>query len=756
MANCLIQTNRLKTPTLSGRRRQMFTRLASRFAAITSIGAIVVAGAVASSDTRQLGAKLPDNTGPNGLPMTPANKAIGGPVGKHAYNLHPLSQDQVFTNPANQWYYYFEIRSGLDLYPKESYFALDYSTSQTLLQGQGSITVFLNGYPLASRVLPSLPNESQPWIVMLPDKYFKLGFNEIKVSNRQKSSEAPCRDVDNAANWLKLGKNTALHLVRQDLTTFPLMSYPFPYLDPLEDNVVRCSWMVPSTPSTATISNMLDLASDWGKRLPDRGLKIQVASRPEGNPKGSDILITDDPKWAKASPAGLQTGFGDLVNFSPTGQPGSSCLLVGGNDPKGLHSAEGATTQQEMMAQIGGTSTLLAIPPVSVDVPPTTRLGSFSFTDLGLPAVHLAGAFHQKTSITIRRPLRCDLGRESYIKLKFRHSASMNPLRSLISIYLNGIPIGSAKLEPENANDGVIRARIPAEELAKNFWVIDIACFHDLGAIDCSKSYDDVAWTVIEGESTFDLVTGDLIGRPYLESFPYLIPSDGRVPKSIDIALSKDPSDEELSLGAVIAGRAAQTNRIDLNWTSRTGDTATTSQSGLVLGYYSEVERFEKIKSQLLVCPVGPGKFSISNKLQLIPDTLVGGAVIQAVAAPHTNSGVIYVILAQDNDAMNVVAKVLGDPSKADQVGGQACVITKDGRIIPLKLQGQDTAHDIAVIKQTYTPQMKAIMLIIVLLLIGAFWWVGNQFRKKKPLVPQAFSESDQAKTDQTDANKPS
>lgn len=723
-------------------------KVAIAIAASIFVGTVVVKKASASSDIVQPGAKAAPNLAPNGLSHSGVPK---GPIGMHAYNLHPLAEDKVFTNPANQWYYYFEVRSGLDLYPKQSYFSLDYSTSETLLPGQGSITVFLNGYPLASRTLPATAGEHQPWQVPLPDKYFKQGFNEIRVSNRQKSSDLPCRDVDNPSNWLKLGKNTVLHLVRQDLTTYPLMSYPFPYLDPLEDNVVRCSWMVPTQPSTGTISNLLDMASDWGRRLPDRGLKIHVASREEGNPKGQDVLITDDPKWAKVSPPDVAKNTGYLVNFSANGKPGSSSLLVGGADAAGLHSAEGATTQQEMVSQMSGTTEMVALPPVAVETPPTTRLGSFTFTDLGLPAIHLAGAFHQKTSITIRRPLRCDLGRESYIKLKFRHSASMNPLRSLISIYLNGIPIGSAKLEPENANDGVIRARIPAEELAKNFWIVDITCFHDLGAVDCSKSYDDVAWTVIEGESTFDLVTGDLIGRPYLESFPYLIPSDGRVPKSTDIALSKDPSDEELSLAAVIAGRAAQTNRIPLTWTSRKGQVVQESQSGVVVGYYSELDRFDKIKGDLLVYPVGPGKFSISRKLQLIPDTLVGGAIIQAVAAPNTNSGVIYVILAQDNDAMNMVTKILSDPVKADQVGGQACVITKQGRIIPLKLQGQDTAHEIQKAKQTYTPQMRGIMGFIVLVLLAVAYWVLKQFVKKKPLVPAAFSDNNQIQGESTD-----
>ncbi|MDR3689672.1 MAG: cellulose biosynthesis cyclic di-GMP-binding regulatory protein BcsB [Fimbriimonas sp.] len=673
-----------------------------------------------------------------------ASNTNGATYGEHAYNMHPLNEDKVFVNPSNQWSYFFELKPGMDIYPGESYFSLDYSTSQTLLPGQGSITIFLNGYPLASRVLPPVNGDSIPWRVKLPDQYFKKGFNEIKVANRQKSSDGPCRDIDNYANWLKIGKNTVMHLVRKDPVTFPLMLYPFPYLDPLEDSAVRCHWMIPSDPSTDTIANMLNTASDWGKRLPSNGLNINVATRASGSPSGSALLISSNPTWSKFTPSNMTAKEGALVNFSATGSPGSSSLLITGADPTGLSAADGALAQNEMISQMGGTSSLVTTPAVDAAVPPGTRLGSFTFTDLGLPAIHLAGAFHQRTSLTIRRPLRCDLGRESYIKLKFRHSASMNPLRSLITIFLNGIPIGSAKLEPENANDGIIRARIPVEELAKNFWVIDIACFHDLGAADCSKSYDDVAWTVIEGESTFELSNGNLIGRPYLESFPYLIPSDGRVPGSIDFGFSANPSDEELTLAAVIAGRAAQTNRINLHWTSRKGEVSSVLRGGVVVGYYSEAQRFAQIKSELLVCPTGPGKFYVDPKVQLMPNTLVDGAVIQAVAAPKSQTGVLYVIMAQDNDALNLVTHILSNPNTADEIGGQVSVVTKDGRVIPLKVQGLKNNPDITKELNTYTPMMLGIMCVFVVALLGVGVWVAKQFVKKpKPVEADEEDESE-------------
>jgi len=717
----------LKRKQLSNRRRRL-----SMTAKALSLLCFAMSMGVTSAEARDLTSK-------------PGQKvATTGPVGMHAYNLHPLAEDKVFVNPSNQWSYFFEIKQGMEIYPGESYFSLDYSTSATLQPGQGSMTVFLNGYPLASRVLPPIAGDSIPWRVQLPDKYFKQGFNEVKIANRQKSSDLPCRDIDNYANWLKIGKNTELHLVRKDPTTFPLMLYPFPYLDPLEDDVVRCHWMVPTDPTVDTLANMLDTASDWGKRLTSRGMRIQVATRPSGSPSGEALLISGNSRWSKYSPDKIPNNGGALRNFSATGQPGGSSLLITGASAVGLHSAEGALTQTEMTSQMGSLESIIDTPPVDAAIPPSIRLGSFSFTDLGFPAIHLAGAFHQRTSITIRRPLRCDLGRESYIKLKFRHSASMNPLRSLITIFLNGIPIGSSKLEPENANDGIIRARIPVEELAKNFWVIDIACFHDLGAADCSKSYDDVAWTVIEGESTFELANGNLIGRPYLESFPYLIPSTGVVPNSIDFGFSAKPSDEELTLAAIVAGRAAQTNRITLNWTTRKGEVTSALQGGVVVGYYSEVSRFDPIKKDLLVYPVGPGKFHIDPKIQLMPDTLVDGAVIQAVAAPKSSTGVLYVIMAQDNDALNLASSILADPNKADTIGGQVCVITKDSRVIPLKLVGLKENAEIIKELNTYTPTMLAIMSLFVVALVGVAVWVGKQFVKKpKPVAEDDSEESE-------------
>jgi hypothetical protein len=128
-----------------------------------------------------------------------------------------------------------------------------------------------------------------------------------------------------------------------------------------------------------------------------------------------------------------------------------------------------------------------------------------------------------------------------------------------------------------------------------------------------------------------------------------------------------------------------------------------------------------------------------------MPDTLKDGAVIQAVAAPKSPSGVLYVIMAQDNDALNMVANIMSDPNKADLISGQVCVVTKDGRVIPLRVQGLKNNPDIPKELNHDTKLMTIIKIVAVVAFLGVLVWVGKQFVKKpKPVVHDDDDEDEE------------
>ncbi len=654
--------------------------------------------------------------GPSKLMSKDSVTNMGGSV---AYDIPMLTEDRSLTNAINTWFYYFKVMPGVRM-AKDGMVELNFVTSPTLLTREGSLTVIFNGQPVGSRYLPSSKEKggdggTTNWQIVLPTKYVKTGFNEIRVVSRQRTSEGPCRDVDDAGNWIRFSTSSKLKLWRTSADVYPLYSYPFPYLDPLAPYTINGPWMVSPNASATELGAMLGVASDWGRREQAKPMPLQVTSN--GGSSGYSVAFGSAAQ-------------GNGISASANG--GGSKLSIAGTDATALDNIRKTLGRPEMVAQMEGTQAAIVAAPTAMPDELGSKLGRFTLKDLGTPSMTLAGIYHQRTIFTVKRPLMTNLGKESYIRLKLRHSASLQPRRSLLSVSMNGLPIGSVRLDKENMAGGELVARLPVAELAKNSWNFEFAAYHDLELVDCSKLYDDIAWTVIDGGSEFVLETGKLPGRPYLENFPYLTSEQGKTAAPAIMKLSGKPSDMELTVAAIAAAKAGQSNRFPVSWNVKVGADGGSDGSGVMIGYYNQVERFSGLKD-LLIKPKGGEKFEISSRVQVLDSALVGGAVIQAIPAPGSKGGVLYVIMAADEEAMKRVANVLADPKRAEELTGEACLLTRQGRIVSLVPRNStDVENEQTTEKDRYTPSMKgaAYILIAGVFFMAALIW--RQFRKPR------------------------
>lgn len=655
---------------------------------------------------------------------------IGSSV--RTYQIKLFSEDTSFAQPTNQWTYFFRMSPEVKLVG-DSYAMLDFEFSPTIRPGEGTISVLLNGKPVASRKIGDAKNRQGQWRVDLPKGMIKEGFNEFRIITRQVSVDGPCKDVDFSSNWVRFNRSSYMYLQRANPGNFPLFTYPFPYLDPLSESVVQSTIVVPGDPKPTHVSEALGVASDWGRYERTRGLAVSIAQG--GERMGQNVLIQPSSGWNGSSSRSLGENQGSL-SVNPGPGVGAARLSIVGASESGLRAARKTLAYPEMVQQLRSRSVTIANDPPEDTAAPTTRVGSFSLSDLGIPSLRLGGAYKQISTVTIQRPVRCDLGRDSFIKLHFRHSANLNPLRSQLMIAINGIPFSSVRLDPENANGGEVVARIPVNELAKNLWQFDIITYHDLASIDCSKSYDDVAWTTVEGDSSLELSTGALGGRPFLDAFPYLVGRNGLAPSHCAIALPNNPSNAVLSAAGTVSARAAQMNRHSFDWDVNYGGLPESNDSAIAIGYYDEAQRFSSIAGNLLVAPTGNGRFKIDPHLRLVPSALNGGAILQAVRSPWSDAGVLYVLLAADDAALNRFVKFLGDPVKASLLTNEVAVITADGELITLGTVSSNGARQ----SQTnelnrYNPIMIGIVLVILVGLGVLVYLVFKQFQKTTPTV---------------------
>jgi Bacterial cellulose synthase subunit len=300
---------------------------------------------------------------------------------------------------------------------------------------------------------------------------------------------------------------------------------------------------------------------------------------------------------------------------------------------------------------------------------------------------------------------------------------------------INQLPIGSVRLDNENINGGVLTTRIPVSELQKSVWQLDLEAYHDLGTVaDCTRSFEEVAWTVVEKSSLFSLSTGLLNGHPYLEDFPYLVGKDGVAAPKLTIALSANPTDTELSAAAVIAARASQKNRHPYDWDVLNGTIPDSKASSLAIGYYDEVSRFANIAKDLLVAPTGAHTFKIDPRIRVMSSSLEGGAVLQAVRSPGSDTGVLYVLLAADDAALRRFTEVLTNPKRVSQLRDEVVVLNADGTIVPFSTVSELASDEKATAeKDRFTPQMTAVWIGLFAAVILLIIFVGSKFRKRTP-----------------------
>lgn len=614
--------------------------------------------------------------------------------GGNVYNLYPFKKALLLNSPVNQELTWFEVRPGVNLADK-CFINIVYSHSDTLLYDQSLITVELNGLPLASRRFSEHDVKPTEWQVALPLEKIQGGFNEISITTRQRTIEGQCKDIDNDANWVLIHDKSILHLETTGQGDVQLKEYPYPFLNYLSSQPVNSTWHLPENPGPEEIKAMLQMAYDWAKRTQTRVLPIKVKIGKPEQDGGNHILIGELKHWPGL--LGVDSGEGTGILSLSRDEKNGNTFLVSGADAEGLEKTQAVLSSPEMISQLESNPFLIKdLPQGQQQKKPVGRPGLYTFSDLGYQDITLSGAYHQRTSIVVQRPQGWSIGRSAYVEVHFRHSAGLDPYKSALTLYVNGQPVKSTVLNAGNAENGVLKASIPVEELSKPEWAVELNFYHDIGTADCSKRYDDVAWSVIEANSLVYLAPGKMKNEPALDSFPLITGAERETRSNVTLWLSANPSEQELSLAALIATRAAQNSNVTIDWQVVTGekpDEKYLTDNIIMICYQNEWERLAGLKDHLPVLPESRGGYAVMQGINFISDGSEGAALIEVAASPWNKQKVLYAVVGVDDASFERVCRVLSDVDLSEQVKGQVTVVSGNGQVKSLKMHGTEEAE---------------------------------------------------------------
>ena len=601
------------------------------------------------------------------------------------YNIQMFEQDQYNKGPVGYTQYFFDMKSYIESFDNAS-ITINYTNAEVILDRVSFISVYLNDMPISSKYVNARFPDTASYTVPLPKDKFVPGFNQIKIFTVLRTSDEPCKDIYNNANWLRILKSSFLHLELNLNNTYPLYYYPYPYFDAFMKSPVQANIYLPGKPSNNEVENMLKLVSDWGMSSVTGNIVFKVSTDATSY-NGKLVRIGESGKMnVDAGSVGDNTG---LIK-KEGGADKEPIISITGKGPEGLAKSVGALTNADMVSQMDSTVSIVTKFPSDNNLKKkSSKAGLYTLTQLGFPQIVLAGIFHQNKSFIFRRPLNYDISNDTYIKVNFYHSDVMNPRMSILIVYINGIPVGSSALNETNTKGGSFTVKIPDSELEKNEWSIEFSAYHDIGGIkdiNCDHWYDDLVWTVVEGNSEIYLAPGNFNAPPSLKNMPFAITDVGLSSDPIVFWLPSKLSDSHLTLAGLLAAKSGQANKQLVGYRVITGDniddSLKKSSTIVMLGYKGDGARWNQLKDKLPVTPSGAG-YSIDKNFNTTNNELAStSGILQACQSPWNAKGVVYSIMVDDDNTVTNVNNIISNRDQFAKLNGPLMLLKKDGRMV--------------------------------------------------------------------------
>lgn len=607
-----------------------------------------------------------------------------------------FAQTVHLSMPKNTASFWFSIPKGTALKDGCS-LNLDVTISSTLINNRSSISLAVNGTTLETKwIYDVVKNQTAWWKVNVPVSLLKTdgSANDLTITTTQRSIEGDCADIDNPSNWVRFDPDSFLHLAvasYSEPSLGNLYSYFFDNLD--NSNGIQNEFIIPKAPDAAVISKLLKVSSAVGanSRWKNR-LNFKVSESSPSDPSIRDkIYLGLVGNWTGNGNLTLPGALAEGEGFLSV--QGNSALITGRSET-GLQKAVDFFSGSAYLNRIDAKSLIVKskIPDSSVQIKPNDT-GYYTLKDFGYSDINLAGAFHQSTTLTLTQPSGVKSGSASFVNVKFRHSKALSTDASLLTVYLNGVAYGSARLNSSNADGGSVKVRIPDDVLQQEAINVKIDVYNYLGKIDCSKDWYDTAWTVIDKASEVYFEPGNSGVAPTLINFPTFSMFTTDDATGVVMIAPEYSNPEMLSLMSLLSGKAGQNSgnvfdfSVNDSFSKLAGEDR--KKNMILIGSYDKLSLPQEVSSALGVAPEGKNTFRIAKDLTITPETLQNKILIQVIRSPWNFYKKIYVVTYDKSMQKNLIA-FLSDKTLSGQLSDEISMVDADGEVTSYPL-GADT-----------------------------------------------------------------
>jgi cellulose synthase operon protein B len=508
--------------------------------------------------------------------------------------------------------------------------------------------------------------------------------NEITIVAQQQNSPT-CSNPDDKSLWSEVLPDSKIVFDYQNQqTTLDFSRYPYPFFDQFGLDTTRVNYLLPSDLSETWMTAASRFQTNFGRLADFRPVETALTKDLKKFQWGDRVVVIGTPneqpllkslklpftiannQVLDGSKSPFPENIGVLM-MTTTGDGSVPVLIITGNGPEGVSKAAQFLMQPDS-SKIGAGTAVVVSDVTDTPSPQPREWGRYLPLKNNFKLSELTGLDNQPfKDTTVRgssappvqfhfRALPDDLFlRGSWMNMKYSYSAGVNPRLSTLSVRVDGVGVGSKKLESDNGGQNeTFNVNLP-ENLIKPDSVIDVS--FDLYAKDsakCGQATDQQLWGTVHSDTTFDVRRENSVELPDLKllttGFPVAAPQD--LSKAA-IVLPDMPAEADVMTMLKFSermGRLSQAGsvKMDVYKSASLPETVRNDRHLIAIGARDRfpVKQAMEETGKFKLLDVF-GRQSGNEKIQTLPDA---SGVIKSVMSPW-NSDRVLIALSGQTDA---------------------------------------------------------------------------------------------------------
>lgn len=553
---------------------------------------------------------------------------------------------------------------------------LNFSLTDFVEDNLSSFTIAINGVKFKSIKINNANQEIQNITFNIPIKHIVKGLNTLTISAYIRTEDQlPCIDDVISSNWLNVFKESLISIDYQlntKINTIADFYEDFTSINSLDYK--KSAFVINILPDceelTATFTALSGISRNADKNYNNIGFennfnKQNIIYISKYSKLNQDILeyFTEEQKLDA-----LNSGIITLIK-----KENQNILVVTSNNNILLNLASKLLSNPTLMMQLNNTYKIINFNE-NVSIAEKDEWQYISITEKG---TYTKGPFRKNIDFYIDYPKNRTIADFSELYLNFRYSENLDFDRSLVTAYINDIPIGSKKLSKDKAQEDEFLFKIPTDINIYGNFNLKIAFDLEIKDLWCSLRQQEMPWAYITNKSMLKL---NYIENPFIffENYPAPFIKNGSMNK-IAIVIPDNINDINYDFIVPIMltmGQYLKDNNGELKVVSASKMESLDNYNIITIGTFKNNSFIRDLNDELFFKFSADGSIILSNKKMLLDknySTQIGIAELLKSPFSSNNNALLVLSGVSDKSIYNAV-KYINSTENLWKIQGDAYV----------------------------------------------------------------------------------